>query len=282
MSQGSDAPPLGLDHVVIGVVDLDAAAQTLALVLGRGPSWRGRHPSYGTENVLFRLDNAYLELLAPDPAAQVSTFWTDSLREFLTGHGDGLFALALSTPDVERTVQSVLAAGVSIDPAAPGEGVDLLSGAVRHWSNARIQAEASRGTPTLVIEHRSPPDALPFAPFLVDRAASAVSVLGLSIETVDLEGAGRFWRRALSLTETPLEGGRRFEVGDASLLVFAGTGEGANPDRWFSITLGVESVSTVADRLDAARVDFRQGDYREGYGLRLDVCGADVLLAERQ
>ena len=35
-------------------------------LLGRGPSWHGRHPAFGTRNVLFRLANTYVELLAPD------------------------------------------------------------------------------------------------------------------------------------------------------------------------------------------------------------------------
>jgi hypothetical protein len=265
---------------VIGVTDLEAASTEMAATLGRGQSWRGRHPSYGTENVLFRLDNGYIELLAPDPASRVSTFWTDSLRDFLSTRDGGLFAVALSTPNVERSVESILAAGVSIDPAAPGEGVDLKTAAVRHWSNARIRAEASRGTPALVIEHRSPPEALPPATYLADRTASVASVLGLSIETVDMEGAARFWGRSLQLTEAPLEGGRSFGLGDAVLLIYPGAGEGPHPDRWYSLTLGVESVSATADRLDRAHIEFRQGDFREGYGLRLDICGADVLLAE--
>ena len=53
-----------LDHVVIAVRDLDAAAQSYARLLGRAPSWRGVHPGAGTSNVLFRLENSYLELLA--------------------------------------------------------------------------------------------------------------------------------------------------------------------------------------------------------------------------
>ena len=54
-----------LDHVIVTVRDLEAATQTLARLLGRGPSWRGEHPDLGTANALFRLSNTYVELLAP-------------------------------------------------------------------------------------------------------------------------------------------------------------------------------------------------------------------------
>jgi catechol 2,3-dioxygenase-like lactoylglutathione lyase family enzyme len=55
-----------LDHVVIAVNDLDAAAATYGRLLGREPSWAGRHPEMGTANRLFRLDDVYVELLAPE------------------------------------------------------------------------------------------------------------------------------------------------------------------------------------------------------------------------
>jgi hypothetical protein len=274
----SDAPALGLDHVVLGVRGLDASAVELSAVLGRGPSWRGRHPTYGTENVLYRLDNAYLELLAPDATANVSTPWTDGLRAFLDSHGDGLFALAFSTPNVERTAELLQARGLPVETPAAGEGVDLISGAQRRWSNARIPVEASRGTPAFFIEHRSPADALPDAPYLTGRDAAVVSVLGLSIESGDVEGARRFWHETVGLPETAFADGRRFGVNDAALLLFPGAGEGSQPDRWYSLVLGVSNISSIADRLDGDRITFQQGDYREGYGLRLDAVGADVLL----
>ena len=54
-----------LDHVIVGVRDLAAAAESTAALLGRSASWRGVHPELGTANVLFRVANSYLELLSP-------------------------------------------------------------------------------------------------------------------------------------------------------------------------------------------------------------------------
>jgi len=53
-----------LDHIIIIVADLAQATDDYTLLLGRRPSWTGTHPALGTHNVLFRLDNTYLELLA--------------------------------------------------------------------------------------------------------------------------------------------------------------------------------------------------------------------------
>ena len=54
-----------IDHIIIAVSDLARQALSTPCCLGREPSWRGAHPDYGTANTLFKLDNTYIELLAP-------------------------------------------------------------------------------------------------------------------------------------------------------------------------------------------------------------------------
>ena len=54
-----------IDHIIIAVHDLAEASADYCALLGRAPSWRGAHPDYGTANTLFKLDNTYIELLAP-------------------------------------------------------------------------------------------------------------------------------------------------------------------------------------------------------------------------
>ena len=71
-----------LDHAIILVRDLDAACGTYAALLGRRPSWRGEHPTLGTANVLYRLDNTYLELLSPQPEGSLA----EGLRARLEGN----------------------------------------------------------------------------------------------------------------------------------------------------------------------------------------------------
>jgi catechol 2,3-dioxygenase-like lactoylglutathione lyase family enzyme len=72
---------LALDHVILAVPDLDAAADALERVLGLRAMRGGRHPTLGTENSLVPLGGAYLELVAvaDEQAATGSAFGRSAL-----------------------------------------------------------------------------------------------------------------------------------------------------------------------------------------------------------
>ena len=284
-----DAPPLSLDHVVIAAEDLDAAEQEMTRLLGRRPSWRGRHPLYGTANVLYRLAasststgqaSAYLELLGLDEAATAGGAWTEFLKAFLLERGPGIFSIAFQTPDVAATVASVRARGLKADDPLPGEGVDLQTGARREWTNARVPPGETGGTAFFFIEHRSPPDALPLAPLIAAEDATVAHVAGLTVETADLKAATALWQQRAGLTPATVEGGLAFHLGNAGLVVFSGVGEGTAPHRWVRLVLSRRGLTALADRLDSQGVRFEQGEFREGYGIRSEVSGADVLITE--
>src|SRR5512139_623018 len=119
-----------LDHVVIAVRDLDAARADYVALLGRAPSWHGRHPAFGTRNVLFRLSNTYLELLAPDvPGGPLA----EDVSAVLHDRAERPFALALGVADVARAVEEARARGLSVGNARPGEGRDDATGVQRAW-----------------------------------------------------------------------------------------------------------------------------------------------------
>src|SRR5262245_25750024 len=98
-----------LDHIVIAVGDLDAATEMQTRLLGRRPSWRGVHPTYGTANTLFRLDNVYVELLAPQGAGSLGGL----LTEWIELRGEGLFALAFETSDAAAAAQGFRQRGLA-------------------------------------------------------------------------------------------------------------------------------------------------------------------------
>jgi hypothetical protein len=240
-------PPLTLDHVIIAAEDLVRASDELSLVLGRRPSWRGRHPSYGTANVLFRLDNAYLELLAPDPESSTNSAWTGSLGTFLKTHGPGLFSLALQTPHVFETTTSARARGLPVEEPLAGSGEDLDTRAVREWVNARIAPEATRGTRTFFITHRSPPGALPLAVPVERAEGTADGVVGLEASCVDVEAAASMWGDAFELPRLP-DDGWRFDLGNATLILNPARNVGPS-DRWESLILSVASLEKAMLRL---------------------------------
>ena len=156
----SDDPMLThIDHLIVVTDDLEAAQRQCIALLGRSPSWAGGHPAFGTRNVIFRLANTYIELLAPDGEGPVA----DALAVYLAEHGPGLYALALGTEDADAAVVRMRERGLS--PTEPVEGLahDDQSGAFRRFRNVWLPEKDTRGVRLFVIEHLSEPELLPLA-----------------------------------------------------------------------------------------------------------------------
>jgi catechol 2,3-dioxygenase-like lactoylglutathione lyase family enzyme len=97
----------GLDHLIVGVRDLEAARATWAR-LGFNSTPRGRHVGWATANYCIMFEDDYLELLGiVDPAG-----FTNGLDERLAA-GEGLMGLALGTSDAAQTAAAWRAAGLT-------------------------------------------------------------------------------------------------------------------------------------------------------------------------
>jgi catechol 2,3-dioxygenase-like lactoylglutathione lyase family enzyme len=231
----------GLDHVVIAVDDLEAAAQNYAGLLGRSPSWRGVHPLAGTSNVLFRLENCYLELLA---GAKLD---------------EGLRALAFASDDAKAEAARLRQHGVEASEPAEGEGRDSASGAVRRWRNSFLPTAATRGLLLFAIEHLTGEAALPRAPASVPVDASVHALDHVVVASEDLEAARRLYADTLGLR---LALDRRFEARGLRILFFRVGGvtvEVAGPleppasaapvDRFGGLAFRVADVAAARGRL---------------------------------
>lgn len=249
-----------LDHVVVGVRDLDAAVRTMATLLGREPSWRGAHPDSGTANALFRLSNTYVELLSPDGGEGAEG---RVLAERLEQHGEGLFALALATDDVEAFAARMHAWDVDVARPREGRGVADDGSAERRWLALLLPGRTSRGVLLLAIEHRSGSLAQ-----MAPTAAPSAAVDALDhvvLFSADLEASralyGDVLDLRLALDRTFPERGQRilfFRVGGATIeAVGAADPEAARagPDRLWGLAWRVPDVDATHERLVEAGVD---------------------------
>lgn len=204
---------VALDHVIVLVHDVDAATPTYARLLGRTPSWRGEHPGQGSANALFRLENTYLELLAPSGPGALG----DLLRARLAAAGEGPLGFALATPDADGCAAVLRARGVAATDPVPGIGRDEPSGAWRRWRHVLLPAGAARGILVFAIEHLSPPELLPPAQPLGAPAAAVSGLDHVVVRSDAPEAAIAFYRDALGLR---LALDRTFEGWGARLLFF--------------------------------------------------------------
>ncbi len=203
-----------LDHVVIAVDDLETAERSAVALLGRTPSWAGAHPSYGTRNVIFKLENTYVELLAPDDDGPVA----DGLRAWMADHGGpGLWALALGTSDAQAEVARLREAGLSPTDPQPGVAQDEGSGAFRRFRNAFLPANETGGIGLFVIEHLSEPELLPPSLPVADDAGVVSRIDHVVVQTADPERAIGFYGDKLGIR---LALDRSFEKRGVRLLFF--------------------------------------------------------------
>jgi catechol 2,3-dioxygenase-like lactoylglutathione lyase family enzyme len=251
-----------LDHVILAVEDLNAATRAMARLLGRGPSWRGEHPSAGSANTLFRLDNTYLELLAPVSEGPVAT----ALRAWLAQHGEGLLGLAFGTDNADACRAAFVDRGLEPDPVDKGLGRDVESGAYREWRRVPLPLARTRGVLLFAIEHLSPDELLPPSTPVGDASAAVFALDHAVVQTTDPEATKALYGDALGLR---LALDRSFEQWGARLIFFRVGGITVE----IAAQLGEESAEGGDDRLWG--LSYRVAD-ADAARARLAAGGLDV------
>jgi catechol 2,3-dioxygenase-like lactoylglutathione lyase family enzyme len=195
------------------VRDVDAAEATYQRLLGRRCSWRGAHPGMGTANALFRLEDCYLELLAPAAEGALAS----DLRGGLERDGEGLRGLAFGTPDAARCAAFLRERGLPAGEPREGEGRLLQGPAVRRWRNVLLPASATRGVLLFAIEHLTDPDLLPPAEPLAEPGEGVDGLDHVVVASADLEASRALYGDGLGLR---LALDRSFEQRGMRLLFF--------------------------------------------------------------
>ena len=104
-----------VDHVVLAVRDLETSAARLWDEHGLRFAPGGRHPQWGTANMIAPLGVDYLELLGVvDEAVGASTVLGRTLLE-LSADGDRWFSICLADDDVDATAARL---GLTVQPGS--------------------------------------------------------------------------------------------------------------------------------------------------------------------
>ena len=264
----SSAPFARVDHLVIAVRDLDASTDAYAAMLGRVPSWRGRHPLYGTANTLFSLRNCYVELLASDGTA-VDHPVAAALSAYLEHRSEGLFAIALGSDDLDATHAALVARGLAPSPISPGEGRSR-EGTGRRWRSFLLDRSETRGIPVIAIQHDAG-SALPAAAPRDDDRSAVDAVDHVVLFSADVAGALALWSETFGIPERwrrefPERGtlniGLRLGGVTLELVGPLGGEPGGRGERAWGLAYVVPDVGAAVTRL--RREGVAVGDAREG------------------
>lgn len=123
---------LSIDHVVLGVADLEASAARIFGEHGLGSIPGGRHAAWGTGNRLIPLGDEYVELLAVVDPDVASAHDFGRFMQALTAEGDRWFTICLADDDLAGT-----AARLGLD-VVTGER-ERPDGSVVRWRSCGLE-----------------------------------------------------------------------------------------------------------------------------------------------
>jgi catechol 2,3-dioxygenase-like lactoylglutathione lyase family enzyme len=174
---------IGIDHAVVMVKDLDAAAETYRR-LGFTVSPRGTHSAHmGTGNYTIMFDPDYMELLGVLEATDHNA----PARAFLDRHGEGIERVAFTAIDAAAGAEEIRARGLApIGPTDFERPVTLPDGTV---SAAKFRtfmwptAEAPGGVRIFACQHKTRDTV--WIPELMRHANAAKRIKEVLIATPD-------------------------------------------------------------------------------------------------
>jgi catechol 2,3-dioxygenase-like lactoylglutathione lyase family enzyme len=162
----------GIDHVIVGVRDLEEASAGYER-LGFRPTPRGRHVGWGTANYCIMFANDYVELLGIVDPSKV----TNDLDRFLEDR-EGLMALALRSSDPDGTYAGWRAGG--LEPAAVADLSRLLEPDIElRFRNVMLSPAATAGVPLFACAHLTPGPMR--RPEWLDHPNGAIGIASLTV-----------------------------------------------------------------------------------------------------
>jgi hypothetical protein len=134
--------PTDLDHILLGVNDLDRGIAWMEERSGVRAMFGGVHPGRGTRNALLSLGPLrYLEIIAPDPAQLSSATQAESMGDHLKAFTEPrLIGWAAHTRNLMEVVKKAAAAGIDIQNPRDGSRA-RPDGKVLRWRSAALQTD---------------------------------------------------------------------------------------------------------------------------------------------
>lgn len=273
----------GFDHVVVLVSDIEAAAAAYGTLLARMPSWRNRGD--GAARALFTLDNASLELMAPDGDGDAAS----RIRALIAEQGEGMASLCFRTDDISRLHRRLDRLALKPEAVADVASRDDASGATLSWKRTRTATEATRGVRMFFLELASA------RPLSAGTGPAPIAAMDhVVVSTVDPERAAALYGARLgldmALDRSHPEWGRLmfFRCGDVIVEVTSkpSKADETRPDRLRGICWRVSDIDATHARLAAAGVDVSEVRIGRKPGTRVmtvksGTCGVPTLLIEK-
>jgi len=140
---------IALDHIIIGVNDLEQATEIFAEKLGLLASGGGMHPTGGTANRIIVIGDTYLELITVREPAEAQQSLLDRLAK-----DDGYLNFVLTSNDIEADSAAMRRRGVAIIGPNPGQ-LNAATGRSRAWSRTDVQQPDLAQHYPFLIQHDS-------------------------------------------------------------------------------------------------------------------------------
>ena len=235
-----DQRPLGIDHVIVGVRDLEAArAQWTRLGFTATP--RGRHAGWGTANHCLMFDSDYVELLGIVDPRQFS----NQLEDFLAER-EGLLSVSFGTPDPDATAAAWTASGLGpAEPRALGRSLELPGGDVElRFRNVLLPRQSMSGLRLFASHHLTPE--LLRQPGWTEHPNGALALVSCTIVAPDPAALAEGMARALGSSAVTQAGALTVVQTGTAVILIADAAEAATLHPGFSIeTPGTEPLLEV-------------------------------------
>jgi hypothetical protein len=195
--------PSAIDHLVIAVADVDAAARELEAEMGIAATGGGEHPGVGTYNRLVFVGDAYLELIGVRDEAAATRWPVGAATVTALRGGGGLATYALRDDQLEATVSRLRGAGSTIGLVTPGSRTRPDGEKVEWWTATVDELGPER--PPFLIQHAYRgaewgDEAMQRRRTFVHPVGTPVVLAGLDIPTGDPAALAETYARDLGMS----------------------------------------------------------------------------------